>query len=509
MSEQNKSKKTSMGKAIAGAVTKATGKAKASKEEDTKSRLEYLGDKFGVFTQDQAKEIFGEEKKMDNKDNVVSEDGKVMFTKIEGVDDNGTSRINAIKETIITQDKDAKKARPNVRVSENILGAMMKADPTKNFVYVQWMLTVFTNLIKDGETQAARRFADEDLGMANEYLTIFEKHKRKKLFAESCKRNGSLPNDPTNINQYTSLAQLYDAVDPFLERDTSQLEAEMKKFVAAGQGEIAFRDRKWTVWVPLTREANVIMNPYASWCTAHPGGSYYGTYTNQRRPDGDKSKIYCIINNDVYAGKSNEVYQIHFESNQIKCRRNSSNVNIYEPVLSTSKGISEYFRKELDECAKMMGGDINNNKYIDYLISFGFAQSYFDYMDENVTEISINGKTIPKLPDISKFQKMDQLLLVGIGLTELHPSIGSLQKLELLSLSENKIKKLPKEIGNLKNLDFLNIKKNPIEEIPEEIAGLDPSNGGSLYRVAVSESDIGKKNYEKLQKLLPTVKFGV
>lgn len=486
-------------------------------EKAGESRLVFLVDKFGVFTPEDVDTIFVAKGKKKLTDNIISEDNTMMLSKVYGSDSIGMEVVNAIKETPIWKDVTTKKGeksekkeklRPNVRVSEAVFGKIMEADPTDKFVYVQWMLTVYTNLIKNGEDQKASQFVGEDLGMANEYLTVFEKHKRKGIFKSSCKRNTTLPKDPTNINQYISLSQLFDAVDPFLERDTSQLETNMKKYEAAGEGIIAYRDRHWTVWVPLTRDANVIMNPYANWCTAHPGGSYYHTYTSQLRPDGEKSKIYCIINNGVYAGNSDEVYQIHFESKQIKCRRNSSNVDLYGPVLSKSEGISEFFKKELDECARAMGGDITNNMYIDYLIEFGHAESYFDYLDENETEISLSGKKIPKLPNLSKFKKLDQLLLSGISLTDIGPSIGSLQTLELLSLSDNKIKSLPKEIGDLKNLDFLNIKGNQIEHIPEELSKLDESNGGKLYRIAVLQSDIGEVNYQKLKKLLPSVKFG-
>jgi Leucine-rich repeat (LRR) protein len=113
-------------------------------------------------------------------------------------------------------------------------------------------------------------------------------------------------------------------------------------------------------------------------------------------------------------------------------------------------------------------------------------------------------REIPKMPDISKFSKLDQLIICNAKMHELHPSIGKLTNLEMLVLTENKIKSLPKEIGLLKNLTFLNLIGNPIQEIPNDITYLDKSNGGSLHRIAVKEEDIGPENYQKLKKLLPT-----
>jgi hypothetical protein len=385
----------------------------------------------------------------------------------------------------------------------------MESDPTPKYIYVQWVLDTYTNLLKEGSLEKARQFVEEDLGMVKDYLTVFHTNKKKKLFKISCRRNPILPTDPTNINQYTSLSQLFDAVDPFIVRDKSTLEADMDRYIAAGEGNIVYRDRKFTIWQPLSPDANSIMSSYSNWCTAHRGGSYFTQYTtNNKTPDGKNSKIYCIINNDVYTGDSQEVYQIHFESKQIKCRRNSSNVDIYDLVFRGNKGISEFFKNELEQNAKLLGGDINNNMYIDYLIEFGYAESYFDYIDINSTEICVNKKKIQVLPNLSKFKNVQQLLLSDLSLEEIKDGISNLSELEVLSLSDNKLKQLPKGIGELKNLDFLNIRGNVLTEIPDEISGLDSSNGGRCFRISIGKDELSKENYSKLKRLLPNVRIG-
>jgi Leucine-rich repeat (LRR) protein len=141
---------------------------------------------------------------------------------------------------------------------------------------------------------------------------------------------------------------------------------------------------------------------------------------------------------------------------------------------------------------------------LDYLIQFGFAESLFELLDEGTPSIRFMTREIPRLPDLSKFQSLDQLIITNAKMVELHPSIGKLTNLEMLVLTENKIKMLPKEIGMLKNLQFLNLNGNPIQDIPSEIAYLDKSNGGSLHRIGVKVEDIGEENYRKLKELLPT-----
>lgn len=455
-------------------------------------RLIYLAEEFKIFEDSEIQGFIDE----------ADDDIDIIFIR-----SNHKDKVLAIKKTILIN-KDKGRYKDIVYVSDSVFADMVNADPTENKEFLQWMLTVFRNLIKDKEisNDKARQFAEEDLKLAKKYLDLFRKNKKKKKFIDLCKNSFGAPKtDPTNINQYTSLSQLFDAVDPFIERTPSTLEKAMLKFQESGQAKIAFRDRKWTVYIPLTRDANCVMENFASWCTAVSGNGMFKNYTqNYPGPNGQLSNIYIIINNQLFEGKSDECYQIHFESNQIRGRENDyRNVNLYEPVLSTSEGISEFFKEELTGLAKR-SKEQTKNVYVDYLINFGFTEALFEMIDNRVPVIKFENREIPRLPDISKFDSLDELMLLNTKLVSLHPSIGALKNLEMISLPNNKIKELPKEIGQLKKLEFINIKGNPIEVIPDEIRFLDKSNGGSLYRISVNETDLSKENYSRLKKLLPT-----
>jgi len=473
------------------------------------NRLIYLAEKFEVFTDEDFKNFMEEYK--DNKE--------VNLYPIKG--HNGV--ILAVKWSYLPT-AERKRVLVKVTVSDTVFASMIVADPTENKMFLQWMLTTFVRMIKDDDNiKQAIQFADEDLEIANTYLQLFEANKRKKRFDEWATKNEyrkwkmyhrdateedwkALNYDSADINQYKSLSQIFDAIDPFIERQPSDLERAMNHFVRVGEADIPFKDRKWTVFVPLTRDANVVFDQFAGWCTSKQGNGMFERYTaGQKKPNGKNSNIYIIVNNKMFTGESNECYQIHFESRQVRDQSNGANLNLYGPVLSTSEGIREYFHSELDTLARMAKGDITNNLYIDYLISFGYTESLFDYLDKDLPIIKITGREVPRLPDISRFKKVDQLLLIKVGLHEIHPSIGLLSNLELLSIPDNQLTRLPKEIGNLKKLDFINIKGNPIKEIPDEIAQLDRSNGGRLFRISVDKKDIGEANYEKLKKLLPNV----
>lgn len=467
-------------------------------KNNIKDRLTFLAELFDVF------ECDSETKSIDAKLKLLSEDG--YASKIITSNYNVEDVIAILSEKINDKERVIKK----VSVCSSVFSDMISSDPTENKMYLQWMLNLFARLLKDRDKtgiEMAARLVVEDLPQANKYLTLFEDNKRKKRFKELCKGSYILKHvkDPTDINQYKSLSQLFDVVDPFIEKNPSALERTLLKFVEIGHAEIPIRDRKFMVFIPKHINAATAFANYANWCTARLGNGMFKHYTEDyKKPNGKKSDIYIIIPNDFFEGKTKDIFQIHFETNQIKDRSNGQNVSIFEDVLMESEGISNYFYEELITMAKEYKKGIESNKYLDYLIKFGFTESLFELIDDETPTIRFMTREIPKLPDISKFKSLDQLIICKAKLHELHPSIGKLINLEMLVLTENKIKELPKEIGNLKNLTFLNLIGNPITSIPTEISYLDKSRGGSLHRIAVNEQDIGVENYKKLKELLPT-----
>jgi hypothetical protein len=468
------------------------------KETSITDRLTFLAEQFDIFEC--------------SSDNIGPSpvDAKIQELHNDGYESSlVTTRDKKVIAILSTKENKKNRFFKKVSVCSEVFSDMVIADPTDNKIYLQWMLTVFSKLLKDGgetNTSAAIRFVNEDLPQANAYLMLFEDNKRKKKFRDLCLASYSLKhvNDPTNINQYKSLSQLFDAVDPFIERQPSAVERTMEKFVESGQALIPVKDRKFTLFIPKTTAANVVFDKFANWCTAKEGNGMFKSYTTgHKKPNGENSDIYIIINNKFFSGESEDLYQIHFETNQLKDRKNSSNVSIFETVLMESEGLTNFFYEELITMAKGFKKGIENNKYLDFLIQFGFTESLFEMFSIDSPSIKIMKREVPKLPDMSKFTELDQLIITDAKLVELHPSVGNLSKLQMLVLTNNRIKSLPAEIGQLKELTFLNITGNPIKDIPSEIRYLDKSNGGSLFRVAVKEEDIGAENYQKLKSLLP------
>lgn len=466
-------------------------------ETNVTDRLTFLAEGFDIF-------------EVDDKEIVVED--KIKSLKEDGYESSLVkTNVGAVIAILSVKVNEKNRTLKKVSISSHVFSDMIAADPTDNKIYLQWMLNVFSRQLKSGENgiETAIRFVSEDLPQANVYLVLFESNKRKKKFKELCLSNYSLKHvgDPTDINQYKSLAQLFDAVDPFIEREPSAVERTMNKFVSMGQAIIPVSDRNFVLYIPKTTAANVVFDKFANWCTAKEDNGMFKRYTeNSKKPNGKNSDIYIIVNKKFFVGESEDMFQIHFETKQLKDRKNRENVSIFEAVLNESEGLTNFFYEELMAMAKdhsKGNKGLKSNLYLDFLIQFGFSESLFELYEENVPMLKFMDREIPKLPDLSRFKMLDQLIITNAKLVELHPSIGSLAKLELLSLPENRLKTLPKEIGYLKNLNFLNLNGNPLKEIPSEIAYLDKSNGGSLHRIAVKESDIGVENYRKLKELLP------
>jgi hypothetical protein len=453
----------------------------------TENRLKFLRDSFDIFDDD--KHLFKIKQLIKNGfDNVIE-----------------VSNNNDLILALIA----IKKNNIKVSICNKVFVLMIESDPSSNKMYTQWMLNVFSKLLKENTNDSinsAIRFVDEDLPLAKEYLKIFDTNKRKSKFNELCKNSFILKgiSDPKDINQYKSLGQLYDAVDPFIEKDSSEMEKLLYKFVDSGLAEIPVRDRKFTLFIPKTRDASVLFNKFTNWCTAKPNNGMFTNYTNNKTPNNKKSQIFIIIKNEFFDGILNDdtLHQIHFETNQIKCRKNLLNVDIFEKIILQSDGLSNYFYEVLMKMAKQINST-ENNIYLNYLMTFGFSDVLFEFYDSNIDVIKLKNKRLPKLPDISKFKNLEILEINDCGLTELHPSISNLKKLEILILPNNKLKTLPSEIGNLKNLKFINIFNNQFKTIPEDIKYLDKSNGGSLHRIVTKRSDIGELNYNNLIKFLP------
>jgi hypothetical protein len=399
------------------------------------------------------------------------------------------------------------KGKQSIKLSDEIFQDIVEADPSRNKQYVQWMIQVFLRHIADGDVEQAIRFLTEDLPEANEFLTVFDEVKNKKVFKRSAPNRPNAPQNVTDINQYNDLAHLYSVVSPFIgasdeegEDGESPLWRKLKKYIDLGEAKLAYRDNGVLVYTPQTIESSCDpLGSLASWCTRREGNTYFDSYRrNNPKPDGTLSDYYVIMPKALFNGDDEGgmfPLQFHFESNQLHDKNNSSieRSNKLNEVLNRFPGLRDFFKKELGKLVEMdvtRGTGLMDSAYIKYLNMFGgkaeevisgevyqkgvdnirklasqqkvpLQQNKYlkwlmentdnveilDYLDPNETEsLDFSNLNLGKLPNMNKFVKVDRITANNCGLTEL-PSVNMLpdngKNINVLSFNDNQIKVAP------------------------------------------------------------------
>tara|TARA_R110000868_G_scaffold386753_2_gene655160 strand:- start:5230 stop:6423 length:1194 start_codon:yes stop_codon:yes gene_type:complete len=378
---------------------------------------------------------------------------------------------------------------------------MISADPTENKMFLQWMLTVYYNLIKSDDIVGAIRFACEDLPKAKGYLELFESNKRKSNFSRLCENNHNLSgiSDHSDINSYNTLSLLFDAVDPFIEKDVSGVKSMMMRFVNMNEAELVFKNRSHIVYVPKTRNASVIFERFASWCTSVTDNGMFKSYTDSLRPSGKKSKLYIIITEAFLSGEADAIYQIHFERNQFmdKSNRPVSGMGI----ISKDKELYSFFESELISILETIPNLSATNPYFTWVNRFNMGYVLLRLMSSDIVSLRLVDKNLGKInSEINRFKGLKHLALINCNIKSFTTNIANIKTLEVISLNENPITKLPLGLENLKSLRFLSLNKTNISNIPEAISHLDVANGGSLSFISIDDND---KLYQQVTRYLP------
>lgn len=472
------------------------------KEKSPIKRIEFLGKKFDVF---------------DNEDYVKLLKKDFYFTddqKYELLSDDSGRKVEVYAMYSWNQRllrNEGKKEPKKVRVADFVFIDIVRSDPTEHKEYVQWMLTTFTRLIKQCEFDRALMFVKEDLWLARNYLEVFQDNRTKPKFKSLClqmfKGNTRFAHisDPSDIQQYRDLSELFDAVDPFIKKDVSKLERDMRILSRLKHASIPYEDRHVMVFNPITIKASRLFANLTNWCTTSNKDTHKSYVKKYKTPTGKRSRLHILIPktyliSDVDdSDKTEDIYQFHFETGQFMDRKDGAIKNI-PALIRDNIGLQNYFHDTLLDLALETRNNRQDNKYINALFKFGFSDVLFKVYPDNTKQLRFNGYNIGEIPDISRFKDMEMLYLVGCKVTRLDSSISTLKGLKILVLTNNKLKELPKGLGKLSNLKVLNIMGNYIEELPEELNQLDKTNGGSLEVLTVDDELV-----EEAERIFPSV----
>ena len=419
-----------------------------------------------------------------------------------------------------------KKGKQNIKVTEEVFEEIVDADPTSNKSFVQWMLGVFSRHLKDGDMDQAVRFLSEDLPEANEYLEVFDRVRKKKVFKTGAPNRPNAPSNVTDINQYKDLAHLYSIVSPFVGGDeeddedgVSPIWKKMKKYIDLGHARMVYRDNDVLVYIPDTIEASCDpLGNLASWCTRREGNSYFNSYrNNNKKPDGTASDLYVVMPKEVFDGDDlGGVFplQFHFETGQLHDKNNSSidRDGGLNSIMANYGGAKEFFKRELGalatadieqgsglmdskylkylnkfggkavdvisdkvykkgvesirKLASEQTGPLQNNRYLQWLMENTKGVIVTDYLDKSMSVLDFSNMSLEELPDISEFKNATRISANNCGLLRLPPVDYLPNDVEVLTMTGNQIKEVPlKGYSKLKNCFVMNFGKNPITKI--------------------------------------------
>lgn len=203
---------------------------------------------------------------------------------------------------------------PNVRsltgeyLDINTVRAIFDADPTRNKVYVNWIIRWYKRCDH-------ARFM-EDLYRVHDALEVYDRIKR------------NLPEETRNIFNIPDLLGLENAIsvidaDPNLMLSKRQLKGDSS---VEGEYDVIFENSRYSIIIPKTYRASCYWGSGTKWCTAHSGTDhYFNDYTSS-------GSLYIVYD------RTNEkpLYQFHFQ------RSHFMDENDY-PI-----NLDEFFKKNED-----------------------------------------------------------------------------------------------------------------------------------------------------------------
>ena len=175
---------------------------------------------------------------------------------------------------------------------------IIRADPTKNKKYLQW---VISKVIKNNSDWKTKRLSywREDLEGIRHYLTRYDE----------LKRTGKVPVEHRDINKFKDdfdLLNFINDLETKLEEESKgSIEEQEANFLDNKEAKIYYESSSLRVIIPSTPEASCFFGRKTNWCTAIPKRpQIFGEYS----ADGP---LYII--EDKTTGLR---YQFHFESEQ-------------------------------------------------------------------------------------------------------------------------------------------------------------------------------------------------
>lgn len=415
-------------------------------------------------------------------------------------------RVNAGEDVILNIVGEASPA--------GILKLITEADPTPNKEYVQWVLMMYTRILKDREPTSG--FDDEANKMGGDSFLFFEN--LAKLFDalttfHRIKNTKLLSQDQKDIYTYRSIdsfvatvmtAQIVPAEIQTSGADNTINVLSSKELdeIKHNRAKLLYQDQDWIVVHTVTQEANAVFGENTTWCTA---GTRHSTMFEHYNRQG---KLFVLLKNKAGAAahlKTNPLnrMQFHFESDQFM---NSLDRRIDILLFFRDyPNVKNYFREYIVESLlKVHKSKVD--EMLKVLKKYGMVRELIPILRDMKTKVLnltgfVSGNSDFELGELGTIITLEDLTLRDCMMTEVPEAIRPLKNLKILRLSGNKIKKIPSWINEFPKLEQLNVMKNEICE-PFDVSGL--TNLISLnmgFNKSMKELPTGLKNLKKLEEI--------
>lgn len=398
--------------------------------------------------------------------------------------------------------------------SAGILTLIMDADPTPNKEYVQWILTMYTRVLKDREPTSG--FDDDANKMGGDSFLFFEN--LAKLFDalttfHRIKGTKLLAPDQKDIYTYRSIdlfvatvmtAQIVPVDAPITGTDNTINVLSSKELdeIKHNRAKLLYQDQDWIVVHTITQEANAVFGENTTWCTA---GTRHSTMFEHYNRQG---KLFVVLKNKAGAAahlRTNPLnrMQFHFESDQFmnSLDRRIDILLFFRDYPNVKNYFREYIVESLLKVHKHKVDDM-----LKVLKKYGMVRELIPILRDMKTKVLnltgfVSGNSDFELGELGTIITLEDLTLRDCNMSEVPEAIRPLKNLKILRLSGNKLKKIPSWINEFPKLEQLNIMKNEISE-SFDVSGL--SNLISLnmgFNKSMKELPTGLKNLKKLEEI--------
>lgn len=381
--------------------------------------------------------------------------------------------------------------------TQEIYKLLVEVDPTPNKEYVQWILSMYTRILKDREPKTNFDALENKLG-GFAYLffeNIYKLSDALKIF-HKIKTGKTLNADQKDIYTYRSVNNFVDVVFAAQSQVPSEinlnvLSAQEVEMLTKKAASLEYQDEKWVIVHTNNKEANSVFGKNTTWCTAGTrwGQGMFDSYDRQ-------GKLFVLIKNEVGASahlQSNPLnrLQFHFETHQFMNALDRS-IDILK-FFRENLGVKGYFRDYIVNVILKKENKVE--KMIEVLNKYGMVKELIPILKEmKVKKLDLSGVMSKgaefELDELGELVTLEELMMRDCSLDRLPQPIRKLTNLKILRMSGNNITEIPTWINELSRLEVLNVMKNQIKE-PFDISGL----------VNLTELHIG---FNKKLRYLPT-----